>query len=108
MRPFPGPGERIQVSSGGGQYVRWAHNGSELFYVAADQLLTSVRVTAGAKGQLVLGAPVRLFRTEFEGNFLTRQPYVVSPDGQRFLLNAATDAIEPPSITMILNWKRAP
>ena len=108
LQPFPGPGDRIQVSTGGGGHVRWARNGSELFYIAADQRLASVRVTVGANGTLVLGAPVPLFRIEFDTSFLTRQPYVVSPDGQRFLINAATDAIDPPSITLILNWKGMP
>jgi len=108
LQPFPGPGERIQVSAGGGQQVRWARNGSELFYIAADQRLTSVRVTFGANGKLVLGTPVALFRTESDSQFWTRQQYVVSPDGQRFLINAATDAIDPPSITLILNWKGKP
>ena len=108
LRPFPGPGERIQVTSSGGQYVRWAKNGSELFYVAADHRLTSVRVTSGANGRPVLGAPVPLFLTEFEAGLLPRQQYVVSPDGQRFLINAATDVIEPSSITLILNWKGTP
>ena len=108
LQPFPGPGDRIQVSAGGGQHVRWARNGSELFYVAADQRLTSVRVTFGANGKLVLGTPVPLFRTEFDSSLLARQQYVVSPDGQRFLINAATDAIDPPSITLILNWKGRP
>ena len=36
---------------------------------------------------------------------MARQQYVVPPDGQRFLMNAATDAIDPPSITGVLNWK---
>jgi Tol biopolymer transport system component len=108
LRPFPGPGDRIQVSSSGGQHVRWAKNGSELFYVAADQRLTSVGVTFGANGRPVLGTPVPLFRTEFDTGLLPRQQYVVSPDGQRFLFNAATDVIEPPSITLILNWKGTP
>ena len=108
LRPFPGPGDRIQVSPSGGQHVRWAKDGSELFYVAADQQLTSVRVTFRANGKVVLGTPVPLFRTEVDTNFLPRQQYVVSPDGQRFLFNAATDVIEPPSITLILNWKGTP
>ena len=108
LQPFPGPGDRIQVSTGGGQQVRWAKTGSELFYIAADQQLTSVRVTFGANGKLVLGTPLPLFRTEFESNLMTRQQYVVSPDGQRFLMNAATDAVDPPSITFILNWKGRP
>jgi serine/threonine protein kinase/Tol biopolymer transport system component len=105
LQPFPGPGARLQVSVGGGQQVRWARDGSELFYIAADQRLTSRRVTIGASGKLVLGPPLPLFRTEFDSSFMTRQQYVVSPDGQRFLMNAATDAVDPPSITLILNWK---
>ena len=108
LQPFPGPGDRIQVSAGGGQQVRWARNGSELFYIAADQRLTSVRVTFGANGKPVRGTPLPLFRTEFDISFMARQQYVVSPDGERFLINAATDAIDPPSITLILNWKGTP
>jgi hypothetical protein len=57
--------------------VRWARDGSELFYVAADQRFISVRVISGPKGTLLLGAPVPLFRTEFDSSFLTRQQYVV-------------------------------
>jgi hypothetical protein len=88
--------------------VRWARNGSELFYIAADQRLTSVPVTLAASGKLVLGAPRPLFRVELDSGLMTRQQYVVSRDGQRFLMNAATDGVDPPSITWILNWKARP
>ena len=108
LQPFPGPGDRIQVSAGGGQQVRWARNGPELFYIAADQRLTSVRVTFRANGKPVLGTRLPLFRTELDSSFMTRQQYVVSADGERFLINAATDAIDPPAITLILNWKGTP
>jgi Tol biopolymer transport system component len=108
LQPFPGPGDRIQVSAGGGQQVRWGRRSAELFYVAADQRLTSVPVRFKANGAVVLGAAVPLFRTEFQNNPQARQQYVVSPDGQRFLINASTDAIDPPSVTVILNWKGRP
>ena len=36
VRPFPGPGGRSQVSVNGGTGPVWAHNGREIFYVAAD------------------------------------------------------------------------
>jgi Tol biopolymer transport system component len=108
LQPFPGPGGRIAVSAGGGQQVRWAKDGSELFYIAADQRLTSVRVTNGPNGTLRLGTPAPLFGAGLDSSFMTRQQYVVSPDGQRFLINAATDAIDPPSIRLILNWKGMP
>jgi Tol biopolymer transport system component len=108
LKPFPGPGDRIQVSAGGGQQVRWGPRGTELFYVAADQRMTSVPVTFAASGAAALGRPVALFRTEFETTLQVRQQYMVSADGQRFLINAPTDAIDPPSITLILNWKGRP
>ena len=108
LQPFPGPGDRIQVSTGGGQQVRWAHHRAELFYVAADQMLTSVPVTFATNGIVTFGKPVALFRTAFENNFQARQQYMVSADDQRFLVNTATDAIDPPSISWILNWKGQP
>jgi hypothetical protein len=67
-----------------------------------------VPVTFGTNGAVALGPAVPLFRTEFENNFQARQQYVLSPDGQRFLINAPTQAIDPPSITVILNWKGKP
>ena len=108
VQPFPGPGDRVQVSAGGGQQVRWGPRGAELFYLSTNQQLTAVPVTFAAAGALTLGEPVTLSRIEFENNFLARQQYVVSADGQRILVNAATDAIEPPAITVILNWKGKP
>ena len=108
IQPFPGPGERITASAGGGQQVRWGRSGTELFYLAADQRLTSVPLTFSASGVMSLGTPVALFRTEIENNFLARQQYVVSEDGRRFLINAPTDALDPSSITVILNWTGKP
>ena len=32
VRPFPGPGGRWQISSGGGSFPKWSRNGKELFY----------------------------------------------------------------------------
>ena len=36
VRPFPGPGGRVQVSVDGGQRPAWPRNGREIFYRAAD------------------------------------------------------------------------
>jgi hypothetical protein len=101
LKPFPGPGERIQLSPGGGTQVRWGQRSAEVFYIAADQRLSAVPVRIAANGALSLGSPKPLFQVS-----AIRQlglQYVVSADGQRFLLN--TQTADPPSITMILNWK---
>ena len=34
VQPFPGPGERQQVSSEGGTFPRWSHDGRRLYYSA--------------------------------------------------------------------------
>jgi hypothetical protein len=93
------------VSTGAGQQVRWGHGrGAELFFIGGGQQLMSASVTFTARGATV-GKAVPLFRMEFDANFLTRQQYAVSPDDQRFLVNAVTDVVDPSSMTVILNWK---
>ena len=108
LRPFPGPGDRLPVSVGGGQQVRWAPSGGELFYLAADQQLKSVPLRFSPQGTIVIGEPVALFRVESERALPSRQQYMVASDGQRFLVNARTDGVDPPSLTVILNWRSLP
>jgi len=36
VRPFPGPGGKWQISTGGGRYAAWSRAGKELFYQADD------------------------------------------------------------------------
>jgi Tol biopolymer transport system component len=104
LQPFPGPGERIQVSAGGGTQVRWGRRSAELFYITADRRLTAVPVRTAANGAASLGTPKPLFQMPALAA-LGRQ-YDVSADGQRFLVN--NSSADPPSITMILNWKGKP
>jgi serine/threonine-protein kinase len=37
VRPFPGPGGRQQISTGGGRSPIWSRNGQELFFLSADR-----------------------------------------------------------------------
>jgi dipeptidyl aminopeptidase/acylaminoacyl peptidase len=111
LQPFPGPGDRIQVSATGGEQARWARKGSELFYIAGDRRLTAVPVKFRANGQSAeVGTPIPLFRTIFDATTYQRdrQQYAVSDDGQRFLMNIPTDIREPSSIAVVLNWKGRP
>ena len=97
---FPTPGNRRQVSTGGGRFPQWGPAGRELFFVAADGTLMAVRVTLG--GPTVESASPRpLFRLPVVDT--GRSPYEVAPDGQRFLIRAIpTRAPEP--LTAIVNW----
>jgi eukaryotic-like serine/threonine-protein kinase len=105
LQPFPGPGGRIQVSSGGGIQARWARRSGELFYIGADRRLTAVPVRIPPHGPAALGAPRPLFQLS---TIVVAQfgQYAVAGDGQRFLVN--NQSADPPTITMILNWKGKP
>ena len=67
-----------------------------------------IQVASGGR-DVEIGAPVPLFVTRVGGAVqgVTRQQYVVSPDGLRFLMNTVTDEGTSP-ITVILNWRAKP
>jgi eukaryotic-like serine/threonine-protein kinase len=109
-RPFPGPGGKWQVSTGGGIYPRWRHDGKELFYIAPDNRMMAVPIQVG--GTLSAGAAVALFPTELTGGnlgiggFQSKQEYAVAADG-RFLLNVTVGDPAAWPITVVLNWQSA-
>ena len=85
--------------------MRWRRDGKEVFYIALDGRLMAVPIRVASGGQAVEGGtPVPLFPTHIGGTTpLSRQQYVVSPDGQRFLMNAVVKEATAP-ITVLLNW----
>jgi hypothetical protein len=86
---------------------RWGREGKELFYIALDGRLMSAPITLSTDGHaLQPGTPVPLFMTHIGGAVqgTNRHQYMVSPDGQRFLMNNITEEATAP-ITVILNWR---
>jgi Tol biopolymer transport system component len=47
IQPFPGPGSRILVSTGGGAQPRWRADGRELLFLTLDGTLMAVEIKAG-------------------------------------------------------------
>lgn len=96
VRPFPGPGGKWQISSGGGGRVVWSRNGRELFY----------RVQSGVNGV------VHVVDYKVQGDtFVASQPRVwlqwqlrnapvdLAPDGKRFVVAMDADAGEQKAST---------
>lgn len=107
VQRFPTSEGKKRVSAAGGAQVRWSRDGRELFYLALDGKLMSVPVRMSAEGGAIdVGTPVALFATRVGGALqgAARQTYVVSADGQRFLMNTIAEEAPRP-ITMILNWR---
>ena len=106
--PFPGPGGKWQISSGGGGSPRWRHDGREVFYLEGGTALIAAAVN-GQRAAFEVGAVRRLFEARFRTeNYLgygTGDVYDVSPDGQRFLIDVIGND-QPPivPITVITNW----
>jgi Tol biopolymer transport system component len=104
VQGFPAGGSKWQVSSNGGDWVRWRKDGQELFYVAPDRTVMSV-VVIPSSSSLEFGTSSALFALPATFDINVTYPYDVMPDGQRFLaLDPATDAEEPP-LTVIVNWR---
>ena len=89
--------------------MRWSRDGKELFYIALDGRLMAVPIRAASdRTTLDAGTPLPLFATRIigglpgQGNY--RQQYMVSPDGQRFLVHSIVGEETSP-ITVILNWR---
>jgi Tol biopolymer transport system component len=109
VQRFPGPGAKSQISAAGGVQVRWRRDGRELFYLAPDNRLMAVSMRLDSERNIVeAGTPVPLFAAPLSGNpqGVGSRQYMVSADGQRFLLDAPSEVTRP--ITVVLNWKPNP
>ena len=105
VQPFPPTSAKWQVSKGGGRQPQWRRDGRELFYIAPDRKLIGVAVETG--GAFVPGAARALVETRitsWDRSNLGSQ-YAVTADGERFLVNNATDTVVP--ITLVRNWTAA-
>jgi Tol biopolymer transport system component len=100
VTPFPGPGAKIAISSGGAWDPRWRGDGRELFYVTDDMYVMSVEVHESA-ADFKVGSPRRLFRLQLPYN---AGFYDVARDGKRFLINARTSKEQTAPLTVITNW----
>jgi hypothetical protein len=104
VQPFDRQGARQRVSIDGGRQVRWNPDGTELFYIVPDGRLMAVPLTASAgDGPEEFGAPVPLFHVRVVAGDPAYHQYIVSRDGQRFLVNLITDA-SPGVVGAIVNW----
>jgi len=100
--PFPGPGAKWQISTGGGVWPSWRRDGKEIFYLTPDNKLMAAEVkTTGLNFGVGTVSPLfenRIFRGVGAG-----LGYDATADGQRFIINYSG---EQPSaaISLVVNW----
>jgi eukaryotic-like serine/threonine-protein kinase len=107
VRRFPDAGGKWQVSTHGGAQPRWRRDGKELFYLAPDGKLMAAVVTASAS-TFETDSARALFDTRIRTSFIDRtNHYVVTHDGQRFLVNISAEDENSAPITVVVNWQAA-
>jgi serine/threonine-protein kinase len=104
VRPFPGAGGRIKISSDGGAEPVWTRGGRELLYRQGNQFLAvDVRTEAG----FAAGTPRVLFYGDFFPGGREDAPfqYAVSSDGNTIYATREISVPEPErSLAIVTNW----
>jgi Tol biopolymer transport system component len=97
--PYPGPGEKVRVSSSGADLVRWSRDGRELLFLGADGrfMATPVRTSPS----LQLGEPRPLFTLKASSKWLS---FDVSADGTRFLAVVPEVVAARAPLSVVVNW----
>jgi serine/threonine-protein kinase len=99
LRPFPGPGGAVTVSTNGGTEPVWSGDGRELFYREGARMMA---VSVQTAPTLMLGRPQPLF----EGAYLVSElapAFDATRDGRRFLMISAPPP-PPTGISIVQNW----
>ena len=108
VRPFPGPGAKVPISTGGGQWPRWSPAKRELLYRGADNRIMAAaysevgEVFRAEKPQLwsPRELPAGIMRP------LQRAAFAVHPDGERIALFVPPDAAPGTrdKVVLVLNF----
>jgi Tol biopolymer transport system component len=101
VRPFPGPGESLRVSIGGGSEPVWHRRGRELFFRNGDQMMV---VAVETQPTFSADRPRLLFTGPYVRT-AGRINYDISPDGESFvMLDSGEESGAATQINVLLNW----
>jgi len=94
VRPFPGPGGKWQISTGGGLLPKWSRNANELFYRTLDSKIMVAAYTA-AGDSFRADKPQLWSPGQFTGGF------DLHPDGNRFAVLKAPGGEETAAVNKV-------
>jgi len=102
VRPYPGPGEKLPISIGGGNEPMWRRDGRQLFYRVGDSMMA---VDIQTSPTVSAGKPKKLFEKSYERSNALWANYDVAPDGQHLLMVRRDVPSTPVThINVVLNW----
>lgn len=101
VRPFPGPGEKWQISVEGGSEALWASSGRELVYRKGNRMMA---VETAMHTGFSAGKPKLLFEAPYWSASVTPPDFALSPDGQQFLMIQAEQEDVGRQFQVVLGW----
>jgi len=107
--PFPGPGPKRPLSTGGAGDLVWGRNGEVFYRRVSDNTLMAVPISTSPV--LTVGQARPLFRLAGLLYGVSAARYDVTRDGKRFLMNAGDLRVDDggsaprPAIQVVLNWR---
>ena len=99
VKPYPGPGGMMQISTEGGTDPHWSPNGKELFYRNQDKMMA---VSIQTEPTFKAGTPKLLFEGGAYAIRGGRSEYDVDSEG-RFLMMKEEEQTAA-QINVVLNW----
>lgn len=103
VRPYPGPGRKVPISTEGGWAPLWSPTGNELFYREGEKMMA---VPVKLQSDFSADQAVILFEGKFRAAIGAGVPeYDVMPDGQGFaMIHYGVEAYVSRQIQVVLNW----
>jgi eukaryotic-like serine/threonine-protein kinase len=101
VQRFPGPGEKIQVSTDGGNHPVWSHDGKQLVYENAGTLWATE----------VLVSPFRVGKSRvlYQGdiwNDAAGPNYALAPGGHRIVVAERIKDPDGGNVKVVVNWNQ--
>jgi hypothetical protein len=108
VRPFPGPGGKWQISTGGGQYPKWSRDGKMLYYRTNNTNSRIMVVAYTVSGDMFRAEKPQLWSTgQFTDRGLGVYNFDLHPDGKRFAVLRAPgtgEAAVMNKVVIVQNW----
>ena len=99
LRPYPGPDQKMPLSTQGGTQPLWNRNGKELFYRHVNKMMV---VSVTTSPTVVVSEPRQLFEQRYAFLTSTIPNYDISADGLRFVM--VKDESGSGRLNVVLNW----
>jgi len=100
LRPYPGPGGALVVSTDGGREPWWSADGTELYFRSGREMLV---VAIRSELALEIGTPRVMFRADFTTELGGGVGYTVAADSGEFLMTRRGTPV-PSEIYVVMDW----